>query len=784
MGDGITLTVNADTATAAEQLSRFFGTLQASLDKAAATSVEGIGAGIGAGSKVASEGLAGIRHQSMLLHESFFELESVTMLMGGTRFPMLGQAVMAVRMGMMSLRGAAQVTGLGIGTLAPVLGLVGAALVAGVALWRDYTSETEKAAKSHKELMDSMAKLPGMLGQVNELLKARRLSAEAANEYADYLTGKKKLYMNRAGEVTPSAGPIIPPRPAGVMMSMPRMPLPDNANLREATPGEAQEWVKKQLEAKGGMGDPSIEAVNKLKELERQQHEESLEGLKREEAEIHAKYQKQRDEIKKTLEEAKLSMTPKEAQAGTAALALNQKNEASAIQAARFKAEQEKEKQALEAFDKNKQEMAAKATAAQELFELQLTEAALKGGRGRTHSAETEFQERTKFYQGQLYAGEIGESEYTKLTLESSIKRLEGLKKEAEEASRLQKEKEQNAQRAREVQIESISNDPSKSELEKQQQLLPLLQANYIEQSTDLAKIRAQMQDETLSEKELLRLRGMELDLIKQTNQTKGQIFDLQNASAFELKMNQITTDLKRFGELGAMIGKAFQSIVTSSMTAIESNITGAIMKTETWRQALQNIRTTILTSIVQAFVQMGVEWLTTHVFMEGVSIAYHQLMRALALETAATTTAANTSTGAAGAVAGVGTAGAEGGWIGILIYLGVMAAAIAAVTAMFGGFAEGGYTGGGGRYEPAGIVHRGEYVFSAPAVKGIGLGRLDALHSGYASGGAVGGSGGGAVIHNHIWGNMTSEMEKFMQSEKGIHNVVNIAGKNAHRFR
>lgn len=47
------------------------------------------------------------------------------------------------------------------------------------------------------------------------------------------------------------------------------------------------------------------------------------------------------------------------------------------------------------------------------------------------------------------------------------------------------------------------------------------------------------------------------------------------------------------------------------------------------------------------------------------------------------------------------------------------------------GGYAYGGYTGDGGRFDPAGIVHRGEYVFSASAVDRIGLGVLDVWHRG-----------------------------------------------------
>ncbi len=58
-------------------------------------------------------------------------------------------------------------------------------------------------------------------------------------------------------------------------------------------------------------------------------------------------------------------------------------------------------------------------------------------------------------------------------------------------------------------------------------------------------------------------------------------------------------------------------------------------------------------------------------------------------------------------------------------------------------GFSEGGYTGDGGKYQPAGVVHRGEYVLSKKAVSRIGVGNLEALHrgalAGYAEGGFVG---------------------------------------------
>lgn len=65
------------------------------------------------------------------------------------------------------------------------------------------------------------------------------------------------------------------------------------------------------------------------------------------------------------------------------------------------------------------------------------------------------------------------------------------------------------------------------------------------------------------------------------------------------------------------------------------------------------------------------------------------------------------------------------------------------------GGFAGGGYTGDGGKYEPAGIVHKGEFVMTKEATQRIGVGNLYRMMRGYANGGVVGSSGytgGGAV--------------------------------------
>ncbi|EON4227331.1 phage tail tape measure protein, partial [Escherichia coli] len=71
---------------------------------------------------------------------------------------------------------------------------------------------------------------------------------------------------------------------------------------------------------------------------------------------------------------------------------------------------------------------------------------------------------------------------------------------------------------------------------------------------------------------------------------------------------------------------------------------------------------------------------------------------------------------------------------------------AISSTAANFN-FATGGFTGTGGKYEPAGIVHRGEFVFTKEATSRIGVGNLYRLMRGYAEGGYVGGEGSPAQM-------------------------------------
>lgn len=101
-------------------------------------------------------------------------------------------------------------------------------------------------------------------------------------------------------------------------------------------------------------------------------------------------------------------------------------------------------------------------------------------------------------------------------------------------------------------------------------------------------------------------------------------------------------------------------------------------------------------------------------------------------------------------------------------------------------GKSEGGYTGPGGKYEPAGIVHRGEVVWSQADVKAVGgPKRANAMRptAGYANGGIVGGGASSSpnnasptfeININMEGGTVTSQTQNGNTSQDGMQ-LVNM---------
>ncbi|HEY3857363.1 MAG TPA: hypothetical protein VGO67_23505 [Verrucomicrobiae bacterium] len=154
-------------------------------------------------------------------------------------------------------------------------------------------------------------------------------------------------------------------------------------------------------------------------------------------------------------------------------------------------------------------------------------------------------------------------------------------------------------------------------------------------------------------------------------------------------------------------VADTMHKTVEARVDSVSENFTKVLMRTESWRQALMSIgsaiESQILGSIIKMAAQALIEWMPAAIL---------------------------SSIASDGESAGSG---------------------LAAVLSALMGFSEGGYTGAGGKYDMAGIVHRGEYVMPADTVNRVGLSVMEDIHRGGSSS-HVSGRRSGGEIHIHNW--------------------------------
>ena len=320
--------------------------------------------------------------------------------------------------------------------------------------------------------------------------------------------------------------------------------------------------------------------------------------------------------------------------------------------------------------------------------------------------------------------------------------------------------------------------DPNLTKVQKEERLVELLRLEnqYLEKNVTLERQRLALggtPEERLAADKAMQASGQKIELNQQ------QIGGIQQGTSFGGQFqSQIKGILDNYGSLAKQAADAFKTIWDGTFKSIEALITTVIMHTRNWHEALKQIGRSLMTEVVQAIVHMGVQFVATQIIMRGAMMLTGAVSKALGVAQVAT----NATTLSTGAAAGVGTSASQGGWVGILIYLGVLAAAMAAVAGMTGGFSEGGFTGPGGRHEVAGVVHRGEYVFSAPAVQRIGVQNLDQMHAGAAPAASPN-------VHNDNRFNIGVFHDKQMfhdwaKSREGRGVLVDVMKQHAHEVR
>lgn len=199
----------------------------------------------------------------------------------------------------------------------------------------------------------------------------------------------------------------------------------------------------------------------------------------------------------------------------------------------------------------------------------------------------------------------------------------------------------------------------------------------------------------------------------------------------------------------------ATASILGDTTSGLSESLKGLATDTMSVGEAAANLGTTLAGSVLDAIADIAAQWLITQgLQLAGISaittatVASEGIKTAAKVTADATTTASSlaattTTTGAQVAAAGTTLAAwlpaalvASIGSFGAAAVVG--GAALIAAFALIKGFEKGGYTGDGASNAPAGIVHKGEFVFTKAQTQAIGVDRLEAFANGYEEGGLV----------------------------------------------
>jgi hypothetical protein len=263
-----------------------------------------------------------------------------------------------------------------------------------------------------------------------------------------------------------------------------------------------------------------------------------------------------------------------------------------------------------------------------------------------------------------------------------------------------------------------------------------------------------------------------------------------------DLTLEKLNDFQRRMGTTAENIAAVMAAPFEGLFNGLSKGIEGLIMGTMKWGQAIRQVGLSIATELAGSFAKMLSSWITTlakmlfewvlhNVFKVAIHTAAESTMTAVQQVNSTKRRAEsfkegimdlwNAATKAAGAVSHIP-------YVGPILAVVAMAAVMAAGLAMLA-FEDGGYTGNGGRSEVAGLVHKGEYVFSAPAVDRIGVANLEAMHSGRGGTAAAGSSGSGPVVNVAVF-NDENEIPKWTRTADGEKHLIDIVRRNWHRLQ
>lgn len=212
--------------------------------------------------------------------------------------------------------------------------------------------------------------------------------------------------------------------------------------------------------------------------------------------------------------------------------------------------------------------------------------------------------------------------------------------------------------------------------------------------------------------------------------------------------------------EYSAQGAEAVTTVLNDATSSVASGLDGIIRGTQSVGEAFANLGVSMASSILGALEQIAAKWIVTETLqLLGISTITGATLASEATKTGAVVSAEATKTAAklaadatslASSLAGIATtlaanlaaaASTLASWLPAALVASVGSFGAAAIVggtalvaafALLGGFSEGGYTGAGGKYQAAGVVHKGEVVWSqADIQRAGGVATVEAMRKG-----------------------------------------------------
>ncbi len=599
MGDPIKIVVTAETAQAAAALRDFVNQSGTGLNEVAKAATK------------TSSAMMEFSHGTRAGYEGTRALSSAVFLLGGTHFPQLTMGIFGSMEALRAMRSTALLTGASLATIIPITGAIAAAVGAGALIWHEFSSAEAEAAKATKDLEEALGKLPELLEQINTLRKAGVLGPGAAAEFADYATGRKKLYKDSQGNLTQNPteqveGVKYVPMDKG----MEAQQVFTTQNLPEASMSEIYDWLQKQLSGEGGLHDTREKAVNELKDFVAKAQADTITGLQKEEAAIHKRYQKERDEITDTMKTAGPRLMPTERAAAEAALAKSQSDEQLAIAAAQGKAQAELATKWNEEKNKTVEQQDRELNAAIEAYTDQSTI-------------------KTKKFYDDVYAARLGSAKQEldaemisedqfEAKAAAATKERDAAYKAVNETLQKTIELRQEISRAEtEGRLTAIQGNPLLSQDQKAQQSIPLWQQTMEKNQASIDELNATA---ATTKEDAARLEAQKqiVDLMRQQAELQNKINAAKGDNSFTYQLQLAAARLQEVNNFAKDAAGIFTGALNTGVTSLANNMTKVIEGTESWRRGLQNVARTMLTDIINAIVQVIVK-LTEEAVIAGI---------------------------------------------------------------------------------------------------------------------------------------------------------------------